>query len=451
MTDHPSSDELSAFCRGQLPPARARAIARHVVLGACQHCLANMPARVDLRFGRPSPPVELTPEEDAAYDQAMERALRNAVAHVREVDQKEVRARKAAAVLTQGGLEDLTRLPRRMQNLDRVKAFLDRSWSVRHENPALMVQLAQLAVHQARRLDVRRYGVQQVFDFQGRAWAELGNAYRVMDQLDLAAIALSKAQEAVEHGTGDEALQIRVRELEASLAADRRQFGNASTLLVEVQAFHQRNGDGHLVGRILILRGLYTGYAGDPERAIGLLREGLSRVDRERDPNLVYAAVHNQFLFLIDCGLHQEARRFRFENGHLLKNNGGRINQARFRWLEGRMDLGMRNYGRAETTLREVRQEMEKVGRPYDASIVSLELAVALLAQGRPAEAEAVTLAASEVFRRLRIHREGLMALTVLRAAFKMGHATVELLQNVAAFFRRLENDPNPRFDGPLL
>ena len=43
------------------------------------------------------------------------------------------------------------------------------------------------------------------------------------------------------------------------------------------------------------------------------------------------------------------------------------------------------------------------------------------------------------------------MALTVLRAAFKMGQATVELLQNVAAFFRRLENDPNPRFDGPLL
>jgi len=91
------------------------------------------------------------------------------------------------------------------------------------------------------------------------------------------------------------------------------------------------------------------------------------------------------------------------------------------------------------------------VGLVFVAAVVSLELAVALLAQGRPAEAEEVTLAASEVFRRLRIHREGLMALTVLRAAFKMGQATVELLQNVAAFFRRLENDPNPRFDGPLL
>ncbi|HEX3552480.1 MAG TPA: hypothetical protein VIA62_04540 [Thermoanaerobaculia bacterium] len=451
MTDHPSSDELSAFCRGQLSPARARAVARHLVLGACQQCLASVPARIHLRFGSPSPPVELTQEEDAAYDAAMERALQTAVVHARELDRRETRTRKAAATVVSDGLEALTRLPRRMGNLDRIKAFLDRSWSVRHENPALMAQLAQLAVHQARQLDVRRYGIHQVFDLQGRAWAELGNAYRVMDQLDLAAVTLGKAREFVEQGTGDEALLARLREVEASLAADRRQFGNASNLLLEVQAFHQRNGDEHLVGRILILRGLYSGYAGEPERAIDLLREGLSLVDQERDPSVVYSAVHNQFLFLIDCGLYQEARRFRFENSQILKNNGGRLNQARFRWLEGRMDLGMRNYERAEMTLREVKHEMEEVGRSYVAAVASLDLAVALLAQSRPAEAEQVTLAASEVFRRLRIHREGLMALTVLRAAFKMGQATVELLRNVAAFFRRLENDPNPRFDGPLL
>lgn len=449
MTDHPSSDELSAFCRGKLSPARARAVARHVVLGACRQCLAKVPARIRLRIGRSSPPVELTPEQDAAYDAAMERALRTAVVHTRKVEQQEVRARQAT--LDASGLEALTRLPRRLGAFDRVKVLLDRSWSMRHDNPSLMVQLAQLAVHQAKRLDVRRYGLPPVFDLQGRAWAELGNAYRVMDQLDPAAVALGKARESVEHGTGDEALQARIRELEASLAADRRQFGNASNLLLEVETFHRRNGDEHLVGRILILRGLYTGYAGEPERAIGLLWEGLSLVDRERDPNLLYCAVHNQFLFLIDCDLYQEARRFRFENSQILKNNGGRLNQARFRWLEGRMDLGMKNYGRAETTFHEVKQDMEDVGLVFVAAVVSLDLAVALLAQGRPAEAETVTLAASDVFRRLRIHREGLMALNVLHAAFKMGQATVELLQNVAAFFRRLENDPNPRFDGPLL
>ncbi len=451
MTHHPSSDELSAFCRGQLSPARARAVARHVILGACQHCLAKVPARIHLRFGRPSPPVELTREEDAAYDAAIERALQAAVVHARELDRRETRARKAAVTLTPDGLEALTRLPRRMVGLDRVKTFLDRSWSVRHENPALMAQLAQLAVHQARQLDIRRYGIQQVFDLQGRAWAELGNSYRVMDQLDLAAVTLGKAREFVEQGSGDEALQARLREVEASLAADRRQFGNASNLLLEVQAFYRRNSDEHLVGRILILRGLYTGYAGDPERATDLLREGLSLVNEERDPNLVYAAVHNQLLFIIECDRYEQARRFKFENSRILNNCGGRINEARLRWLSGRIDAGLGNLPRAEATFHEAKQEFEAVGRLYDASIISLDLAVALLAQGRPAEAEQVTVAASEVFRRLRIHREGLMALTVLRAAFKMGQATVELLQNVAAFFRRLENDPNPRFDGPLL
>ncbi|HSS50226.1 MAG TPA: hypothetical protein VLX28_14910 [Thermoanaerobaculia bacterium] len=451
MTDHPSSEELCALYRGELLPARARAIARHVVLEGCEHCLANLPAPLHVGFELSSPPPgEMTPEQDAGYDAAIDRALKTLLKRKRSLKRQEAQSRRVAEILASGGLEALKKLPRRLKPKDRVEILLGQSWAMRHENPTLMVQLAELAVHQSRSLDTRQHGVQAALDLQARAMGELGNAYRVMDQLDLAAVTLGKAREFLEMGSGDETLKARLQELEASLAADRRQFGVACNLLLEVQAFHRRKHDPHLTGRILILRGLYTGYAGEPERAIELLREGLSLVEEKRDPSLVYSAIHNQFMFLIDSGRCQDARRFRFENSRVLRNSGGRINQARFRWLEGRVDLGMGNYSRAEWTFRDIAQELEEIGLTFVSSVASLDLAVALLAQGKSAEAEKVTLAASEVFQRLRIHREGLVALSMLHSAFKLGQTTVKLMQDVTAFFRRLDIDPNALFDGPL-
>jgi hypothetical protein len=451
VTDHPSSEELCALYLGELEPARERAVARHVVLEGCARCLARLPTPLHLSFDFSSASVPMTPEEDAGYDAAIDRALQTTLRHMRRLKRQEAQSRKAGEILARGGLEAMEKLPVHMKPKERVAVLLERSWSMRHENPTLMVQLAEIAVQHSRLLDTRSLGVLAVLDLQGRALAELGNAYRVMDQLDLAAITLGKARGFVEMGSGDEALRVRLQELDASLAADRRQFALASNLLLGVQAFHQQNTDRHLTGRILILRGLYTGYAGEPERAISLLREGLVLVDETRDPSLVYAGVHNQFLFLIDSERYQEARRFRFENSRVLRNNGGRINQARFRWLEGRMDLGMGSYSRAEMTLRDVGQEMREVGLALVSAVVSLDLAVALLAQGKAAEAEAVTLAASDVFQRLHIHREGLVALSMLHSAFKLGQATVKLLQDVTAFFRRLDIDPNSLFDdGPV-
>lgn len=450
MTDHPSSEELRALYRGELQPARAHALIRHVMLEGCGQCLATVPFPLYMGSKCFSRSAEMTPEQDAGYDSAIDRALQTTLKHMRRVKRQETLARKATAIVASSSLETLGKLPRSMKTAARVTVLLDRSWSIRHDNPTVMVQLAELAVHNSKQLDPRRHDIQEILDLQGRALGELGNAYRVMDQLDLAAVTLGRAREFLEMGTGSGSLKARLQELEASLAADRRQFGIASNLLLEVQAFHQENGDSHLTGRIMILRGLYIGYAGESERAIDLLRVGLSQVEEKRDPSLVYAAAHNQFLFLVDSSRYQDARRFRFENSRILSNSQGRINHIRLRWLDGRMDLGTGNYPRAETVFREVGQEMDDAGLTFVSAVVSLDLAVALLAQGKSDEAETATLAASEVFHRLRIHREGLVALSMLHTAFRLGQASVKLMKDVTAYFRRLDIDPNSRFDSSI-
>lgn len=442
MTEHPSSEELYALYRSELPPGRARAVTRHVVLEGCEHCLANLPAPLHAAFELSPPPVELTPEQNAGYDAAIQRALQATLKHMSRLKPKAAKPRQAPVLVMSAGGEILGELPRSMRIADRVDVLLGQSWALRHENPALMVELAEKAVQQSKKLDLRRHDIQEAYDLQGRAMGELGNAYRAMDQLDLAAVTLGRARDFLELGTGDESLAARLQELEASLAADRRQFRAASDLLLAVQAFHERNGDLQGTGRILILRGLYTGNAGEPEQAIDLLQDGLSRVEERRDPSLVYAGIHNQLLFLVDAGRYEDARRFRFEHSRVLRDNGGRINEARFRWIEGRLDLGTGNHGRAEMTFREVALEMKELGLPLVSAVVSLDLGLSLLTQGKSADAERVTLAASEVFHRLRIHREGLAALSMLQSAFKQGQATAQLMQDVAAFFRRLDVNP---------
>jgi len=129
-------------------------------------------------------------------------------------------------------------------------------------------------------------------------------------------------------------------------------------------------------------------------------------------------------------------------------NPGGRINEIKFRALEGRIDAGLGNYPRAETIFAEVIAGFEAVGLPIIASIERLDLAAALLAQGKAGEAFALILEAAEIFARLEIQREALMAVVLLRDAVEMETATQEMVEEVAKFLRRIEIDPALRFEG---
>lgn len=416
------------------------------LLQPCESCLARAPRPLRAVLGAETARF-LPGAQERACEAAIHRAIRRALREERQVRQQREQADRAAPVLASGGLEAMQKLPRRMGTLAKMEALLARSWALRHESPALMVQFATAAVWCARRLSARRYSAERVSDFRCRAHAELGNAWRVCDQLSTAAAELARARSLFELGTGDRFLEIRLLELEASLAADWRQFSLASNNLLKVYEFYQTQGDDHMAGRALVLQGLYAGYAGDPEAGFRLLAKGLALADETRDPSLVHAGVHNQFLFLIDSGRFLEAKRFRMRHARQLSDHGGRINELLFRWQEARVDAGLGKVARAELFFREAKQGFEDVGRAYDAALLSLDLAAVLLAQGKAVEAEQVVQAAAKVFTALQIEREALVAVIMLRNAFELRKATVDLVERVAAFVRRAEKDPNARFD----
>lgn len=437
VNQHPSVGEMAALVLGDLAPPRARAVLRHL-LRPCDTCLQAALAACGIEAEIERPPVD--------YDAAISRAIEVASLHERRLRGQRAHARKILKRLEQGS-ELGEAIPRNAPAYAKFRAFLDRSWALRHEDPARMIELALYAAQCASRIDPQTYGVKLIFDFQCEAQAAVGNAYRVAQQLANAEAPLRSARDLFELGTRSPILEALLLELEAALDVAQRRFKQAIERVRKVYRYARGIGDDHLAGRMLLKQGLYTTYAGYPEEALVLLRRSLELIDEAYDPTLAYAARHNQIWILCDCDRFREAERQLFDLRRLEVHAGGRINVVKRRWEEGRIDAGLGRLERAEEVFRGVRKEMDEVNRGYDAALVSLDLAAVLMAQGKSRGAAPVVAAAYQTFSALRIEREALAAVFMLHTAFENGRATQALVKEVARFLRRFDNDPTLKFE----
>ena len=438
-------EELDGLVRGTLNRAQAKIVVRHLLRG-CQSCQAAVTPQAEaLLRGDGQDPAH--PETVAAYGVAIDRAFASALQHGRHLNRERAKVQEALDRLARDGVAGFTHFPKRLWGLAGYEALLERSWAMRHDDPAQMVALAQLAAFVSSRLSVARYGLYQVKGFECRAASELANAYRVVSRFDEARSSLKRAAELYLQCTEDTLLGGRLFEIKACIYGDQRQFETAFEALDTAHRMYSKGGAAHLAARTLIVKGLYTGVAGDPECAISLLTAGLACCDPERDPQLARAALFNVASYSLDCGRLREARRTIWQHRHLFEN-AGRYELLRLRWLEGRMHAGLDDLDRAERAFTEVRQGFLDAGVPYRAAIVTLDLASAWLRQGKEEQARTVVLEAAQVFLDLKIGREAMAAVLLLRTTFEFRLATSALLAQVAQFLRN-EKEPPTAFITP--
>jgi hypothetical protein len=441
VRSHPKPEELEGLVRGTLDRARAKSVVRHFLRG-CESCQAGMAPEVEaILGGGDHPPGGVIAE--AAYDHAIERALAGALRHDRHLKREDAKIREALDRLAKDGVEGFQHFPMRLWGLAGYKALLERSWELRHDDPAQMVALAQLAALAASRLSVARYGARQIKDFECRATIELANAYRVANRLEEAQSTLDRAAALFLDGTEDKLLRAHFTDIQANIYGDRRQFAAAFRALDTSYRMYKREGAENLAAQALIVKGLYTGYANDPERAISLLRQGLASCDAERNPHLARAAVHNIAYFSVDSGRLREARRLIWQHRHLF-DGAGRQEILKLRWLEGLIYAGLDELERAERILIEVREGFLAAGVPFTAAILSLNLASVWMSQGKEEQARRIVLEAARVFLDLKIGREAMAAVLLLRTAFEFRMATGALLAQVAQFLRNEKEPPMP-------
>lgn len=440
MDEHPTPQILKDLLRSRLSSGDQKAVIAHLASG-CPQCREEIAptAAAMFRPGRVAP-VSSSEEEDL-YDSAIDSACKAALEFQRSLEDERAEADSKIARLLR---EENFGKTAKFWTWGLCERLLERSWDLRQKHPKEMLKLAQHAVEAAEKIDPRQYGAQHVADLLARAWAGLANAYRVSDQLTLAENAFRHAFKARNQGTRSPLLQARLAELSASLLCDQRQFPEAFQLLDFAYRTYTKYRAFHEAGHTRIQKGIHIGRSGDPEYAIQLLVRGIRLVERERDPKLIFHALHNILLFRVELGEFRTARLQIWEMRPLYNLHGDKINRIKLRGLEGRIFVGLGQLDRAARAFLHVKESFEQEGMYYDAALISFDLAAVWLRERKMADVRRLLNEMLEAFRARYIAREAIAALIMLRDAANRNELTFGLLEHVTMLFEVLKGEPKP-------
>jgi len=438
---HPSAAELDRFLLGEMSPRQAAPVISHLLTG-CPRCREAMVPLSSLVFATGPTPEEV-PSSGAEYDFPMFKAF--ATARQYAAVNKERSGDRPAFQRSPVSLEALPANPPKQTAQERCEALIERCRTLRYSDPEGMVLSASLAVNLAQQALSKQGESADLIDLEARAWAELGNAHRVADDMVEAEATLSRALIRSGEGTGDPLLLARIMDLTASLYIDQRRFQEARQLLDSVYAIYQHTGDTQAAARTFISRGLASNRAFDPEEAIGFLAEGIRRIDPTHDPKLILAAVHGLLWSLVDAGRDVQANWLLAEARPLYEAHGERFDRLPQLWLEGRIASHLGQDEKAETILLRVREEYRDSDIAYDVALVSLDLATLWLRQGRTAEIKSLLDETIAILNAKHLQREALGALLMLKKAFESDQATAALVRTATIELSRLERSPARR------
>jgi tetratricopeptide (TPR) repeat protein len=445
---HPHRETLEGFLLNRLPAAEVKTTVSHL-LGGCARCQDELSPLTTAMFNpailNPDIALEqsLSAQEEDAYERAISAAFTKALARDQALAvERDSAAERVEEILRAVRRSETPVLPEGAVSWGVCELLLEKSRELRNSDRTGMLHLANLAREAADRLDPAVHGVSQRTDMQARAWAELANAYRISDDFPQAEAAMACALDLRVQGTGDALLYARIADLSASLHCDQRRFNEAFRMLDLAYAIHRRHSDSHEVGRTLILKGLYTGYAGKPEEALQLLVRALPMIDRARDSKLVFHTLHNILLFRVEIGEYEAAQRQLQRMRPLYAEHAAWLDLVKLHRLEGEIAAGLGDLVTAEATFQQIRQKLDDTGHAYQASLISLDLAGVWLREGRTAKVRGLVAEMTTTFRVLGAEREALSALHLLQDALERDQATLEILRLVGGILRRLQNEP---------
>jgi tetratricopeptide (TPR) repeat protein len=449
---HLSLAALDRFAQGTLPSPQAGRVVAHLLSG-CRRCAERLEALLEISEGVEAiaggmeAGLDAHPEYDAAVDGAFARVM----AQLPEIERERRRGERALPLLRELGAAGLRHDPRLqgLSGIPLVETLLKVSFERRFEDPAQMLELAELARDFAGGLDGGRHGVARVADLRARASAELGNAYRIAERLPEAREAFGMAERFRQDGSGDPLLAALVDTCRAALHTTLRQFPEARELYDRTIAAYEQIGDAHAAGRTRVQRAICSYYEGDAQRALAEARRGYALLDPAREPEVLNAAGQSLLEILAHCGEYGQAARLLLQSGLRQKIAEQPINRMKLRWTEGRILVGLGRRERAEEAFREARDGFLDLDHRYHAAVVGLDLAAVWLELGRDAEVGRLASDTLAAFREFGIHREAQQALSFLNRACEKQKVTPSLLRLVIHFLDRLEKNPHLSFVAP--
>jgi len=305
------------------------------------------------------------------------------------------------------------------------------------QDPAQAVDWARLAVRLSDHLS-QSYHPDSIRDLRARAYAQLGNAYRVLGELKGSEHAFLSARECLgASGTGDLSLQAEVLGLEASLCLDQRRFEDAGHLLERSLAFFREARDARGAAKALLKRARLLYVQEDFEQAISLLRQSGPEIEQAKDLRLSAHSRQNLLVYLTLAGRHQEADQLLPEVQVLFRDATETLDRIKLRWAEASIAQGLGRSAEAEALYREVRSVFLSLEKGYDAALVTLDLAALLAEQGRTAELKPLAAEIVTAFGARGVDREALASLLLFQQACAEERVTLEMIRRLVAELRK--------------
>ncbi|MFL6201689.1 MAG: hypothetical protein ACJ76J_21160 [Thermoanaerobaculia bacterium] len=283
---------------------------------------------------------------------------------------------------------------------------------------------------------------------RGYALGFLGNAQRVQGDLGAAKRSFALSDDEWKAGAGcagDLLDEARLLDLKSSLRRAQRNLPESLSLLELAEDI----GGPEMKGRLLIKKAKILEAQDELETAIATLEEAEPHVDPEREPHLWLCARHNRMWCLTTAGRHAEAEELLPEVKLLSRKLGKELDHVRLRWAEGRIAAGLKRTQQGIDLLTQVRAEFVSRKIWIDAALVTLELAVVFLRQGRTDMVKTLAVHLAPIFRSNGVQPEAMAALTLFRKAADQEKVTLDLAERLVAFLRKAEHDPELKFHAP--
>jgi tetratricopeptide (TPR) repeat protein len=316
------------------------------------------------------------------------------------------------------------------------------SIDVAGSDPAEAVRLAELALRIAELCpgeEAWRYRL------MGYAFIHLANARRVAGNLRGAREAMAAGKRlwaagaAADPGLLDEA---RVLWLEATLQSADRRFDLALKAIDE--AFRVDRAE--MAARLLYAKARALEGLGDFPGSTVALEQAASLVDSKQEPRV---SLGIRFQLLVNLCLEDRAAEaeLRLQDVRVTaERRGNELDLVRVLWLEGMVAAGLGRQAEAEAAYDQVRRELASREIAYDCALVTLDLAVLLLAGNRTEEVRSLAAGLLWIFRSQQVPENALAALRLFAEAAGRDAASATLAREVRLFLYRAQRDPELRF-----
>lgn len=383
--DHLNRGVVERFVEGELPSEDARRIERH--LSICSDC-RDLADQVSFLAKLQVLDSWLHPGYDEAFERAASGAaerLENLVSEARNTDDLLVELLRENAAVRRVKI----RREERFHSLKLCQVLRKRSRENWFLDPAVALELADLAVVVAQYLDSARYGSSLVEDSRALSLAYLGNAFRITSDLRQADQALREAWiHHIEAGE-DFSTETKLLNLTCSLRGAQDRLKEAERLCDRAIAIHRETQDRHLEGATMIHKALILGYGGRFQEAIPLVRAGLFRINKQRDQRLVLLGKLNLINLLSRSGQPERARGLLNERDFLIDGQRDRLILS-WRWVEGHIAGGLGRLAEAEDLLLGVRDALVDCNCGVEVFSVSLDLAHIYAQSSQPRKAKEI-------------------------------------------------------------